>query len=73
MFSFRSVVYGKYKSIADLARSPGWTRQKTTNIVNMKQEPSLHDVNLMADALDMTFEDVAEFFLRSKSQKCDEK
>ena len=72
MISFRSVVYGKYKSIADFARSLGWTRQKTTNIVNMKQEPSLRDVNLMADALDMAFEDVAEFFLSSKSHKCDE-
>ena len=71
MNSLRAVVYGKYASIADLARYLGWTRQKATNIVNKKQEPSLKEVNLLANALGMPFEDAAQFFLQAGSHKCD--
>lgn len=71
MLNFRATVYGKYKSIASLARSLGWTRQKATNIVNRKTEPSLNDVNLLADALNLSFEDVAKFFLPESSHTCD--
>lgn len=65
---FRGVVYSKYKSIADFANAIGWTRQKGTNIVNGVTEPSLDDVDKMAKALDMTFEETAKFFLSDKSQ-----
>ena len=72
MTNFRAEVYGKYKSIADLARSLGWTRQKATNIVNRKTEPSLEDVYSLSIALERPFEEVAEFFLHLWSHKCDE-
>lgn len=64
MNTLRATVYGKYNSIAELARFLGWTRQKTTNIVNKKQEPSLKEVNQLANALGMPFEDAARFFLQ---------
>ena len=60
---FRGVVYSKFKSIADFANCIGWTRQKGTNIVNGVTEPSLDDVDKMAKALGMTFEETASFFL----------
>lgn len=71
MANFRATVYGKYKSIAAMARAIGWTRQKATKIVNEEQEPSLDDVSSLASALDLPFAEVAEFFLRSGSHKCD--
>lgn len=70
--NFRGLVYSKYRTIADMARELKWTRQKATNIVNGKQEPSVDDVCDMATALGLSFEDVSKFFLRRKSQKCDE-
>ena len=71
MNNLRATVYGKYSSIAELARFLGWTRQKTTNIVNKKQEPSLKEVNLLANALGLSLEDAAQFFLQTKSHICD--
>ena len=62
--SFRGVVYGKFKTIADFSNCIGWTRQKGTNIVNGITEPSLDDVDKMAKALGMSFEETAKFFLR---------
>lgn len=67
---FRGIVYSRYKSIADFANAIGWTRQKGTNIVNGNTEPSLDDVDKMAKALNMSFEETAKFFLTSKSQVC---
>ena len=71
MNTLRATVYGKYSSIAELARFLGWTRQKATNIVNKKQEPSLNEVNLLANALGLPLEDAAKFFLPAGSHKCD--
>lgn len=62
---FRGVVYSKFKTIADFANSIGWTRQKATNIVNNVTEPSLDDVDKMAKALSMSFEETAKFFLHN--------
>ena len=63
---FRGVVYNKYASISDFSRAIGWTRQKGSNIVNGITEPSLDDVDKMSKALDMTFEETAQFFLRDR-------
>ena len=68
--TFRGVVYSKFKSIAAFSDSIGWTRQKGTNIVNGTTEPSLDDVDKMAKALDLPFEETAKFFLPNKSQVC---
>ena len=62
---FRGVVYSKFKTIADFANSIGWTRQKATNIVNNVTEPSLDDVDKMAKALGISFEETAKFFLHN--------
>ena len=66
--TFRGVVYSKFKSIAAFSDSIGWTRQKGTNIVNGITEPSLDDVDKMAKALGLSFEETAAFFLNCKSQ-----
>ena len=66
--TFRGVVYSKFKSIAAFSDSIGWTRQKGTNIVNGITEPSLDDVDKMAKALGLPFEETAAFFLNCKSQ-----
>lgn len=59
----RGIVYDRYKSIAELADTIGWTRQKATNIVNQDVEPSLDDVDKLSKALGIEFEKVARFFL----------
>lgn len=68
--TFRGLVYSRYKTIAEFAQVIGWTRQKATNIVNGAQEPSLDDVDKMAKAMGMAFEETARFFLPKQSQVC---
>ncbi|MBO7670745.1 MAG: helix-turn-helix transcriptional regulator [Oscillospiraceae bacterium] len=69
--SFRGLVYSRFRSIAELGQAIGWSRQKTTNIVNGNSEPSLSDVDKLARALGLTFEETARFFLTTKSHICD--
>lgn len=61
----RGIVYDRFNSIAELANTIGWTRQKATNIVNGKQEPSLEDVEKLSKALKIGFEQTAQFFLKT--------
>lgn len=69
--NFRGVVYSRFRSIAELGQTIGWTRQKATNIVNGIVEPSLDDVEKLSRALGLSFEETARFFLPSRSQMCD--
>lgn len=62
-------VYAKFKNIAELAKVLGWSRQKLSLIVNGKREPSLSDVQAMAQAFNMNADKLALFFLEMKSQK----
>lgn len=68
--TFRGLVYSRFKTIAEFAQVIGWTRQKATNIINGAQEPSLDDVDKMAKAMGMAFEETARFFLPKQSQVC---
>ena len=61
--SLRGIVYDKYKSISKLADAIGWSRQKTSNIINGVVEPSLSDTDKLSKALDLSFERTARFFL----------
>ena len=68
----KGAVYARYKDIADLAETLGWSRQKLSPIVNGKREPSLGDIQEMAKAMEMDVTLLASFFLELKSQKCDD-
>lgn len=68
----KGAVYARYKDIADLAKTLGWSRQKLSPIVNGKREPNLSDIQAMAKAMDMDADKLASFFLELKSQNCDE-
>lgn len=67
----KGAVYARYKDIAELAETLGWSRQKLSPIVNGKKEPTLSDIQAMAKAMDMDVAQLASFFLELKSQNCD--
>lgn len=67
----RGAVYARYKDIATLADKLGWSRQKLSMFVNGYREPSLSDIQAMAEALEMEVEELTLFFLKLKSQKWD--
>ena len=60
--AFRSMVYAKFRSGAELARALGWTRQKISKIMRGSTKPSVDDVMRLSRVLDERFEDVARFF-----------
>lgn len=69
----RGAVYARYKDIATLANSLGWSRQKLSMFVNGYREPNLSDIQVMAEAMNIDVAELALFFLELRSQKCDNK
>ena len=67
----KGAVYARFKDIADLANTLGWSRQKLSPIVNGLKEPDLSDIQAMAEAMEMDVFELTLFFLELKSQKCD--
>lgn len=69
--NIRGLVYGKYKSIRKFAEAVGWDRTKACDIVNETREPRVSELQDMAIALERPVGEIANIFLRNKSQKCD--
>lgn len=69
----RGAVYARYKDIATLANSLGWSRQKLSMFVNGYREPNLSDIQVMAEAMNIDVAELALFFLELRSQKCGNK
>lgn len=67
----KGAVYARFKDIADLANTLGWSRQKLSPIINGKKEPSLSDVQDIAKAMEMDVTQLTSFFLELKSRNCD--
>lgn len=62
--ALRGAVYAKYESLTALARALGWSRQKVSNVIGGKVEPSLEDVDKLSKALGIGLEQTAQFFLQ---------
>ncbi len=61
------LIRGKNKSEAAFARSIGWYKQHLNKIVNGTKQPSLEEVQTIAEGLAVPFMQVANIFLRQKS------
>lgn len=70
--TLRGIVYDQYPSMRAFSKAIGWDRTKTCNIVNGNREPRVSDLSDMSRILGVPVEDLALFFLQSKSQKCDD-
>lgn len=63
----RSLIYGKYDSEAEMASRIGWSRQRLSKITSGLKEPDVSEINVIAQALGISLEEVAQIFLRYKS------
>lgn len=72
IMGLRGLIYAKFKSANAFAEALGWTSQKVSYYITRRRIPSLKDVWLMADALEVPFMDVAQFFLIEESPDGDE-
>lgn len=57
------LIHGQFPSQAAFAEHIGWRRQRLNKIVNGEKEPSLDEVKVIADGLNVPFMMVANFFL----------
>ncbi|MDR3207370.1 MAG: helix-turn-helix transcriptional regulator [Oscillospiraceae bacterium] len=63
----RSLIYGRYRTAAEMARQMGWGKQKLHRVVNGKQDPNLLDLTDMAHALGKPMMEMVDIFLPQKS------
>ena len=63
----RGAIYNSYDTEAQFAKAIGWPRQKLNKITNGVKEPTVVEINTLAVGLGLSVEEVAQFFLRSKS------
>ena len=62
-----ALIHGQFRSQAAFADHIHWHRQRLNKIVNGEKQPSLKDVQDIADGLGVPFMMVANFCLTSKS------
>ena len=67
MLELRSIIYGEYKSEAELARYLNWFPQRLNLITNGIREPNIQEINDLTKALEITVEELIDIFLRHKS------
>ena len=60
--TLRGIIYSRYDSEADFARSLGWTRQKLNRIVNGKMS-NIEELNAIAQGLNVPVSEAIAFFL----------
>lgn len=61
------LIYAQFKSQRIFAEKLGWNHQKLNKIVNRIQEPTIPEVQEIADGLGVPFMLVAKFFMEEKS------
>ena len=65
------MIHGKFGSETAMAHSLQWSRQRLNKITNGRKLPDLLEVNAMAEALDVSFIDLANIFLGKQSTYVD--
>lgn len=63
MNELRGMIYTRFKTEAECARSLGWSRQKLNYITNGKRLPDIRDVNQLAKTLDVDIGRLIDIFL----------
>lgn len=67
VMELNSLIHGQYTNQAAFARAIGWKRQRLNKIINGDKQPSLEDVRVISEGLNVPFMMVANIFLRLKS------
>lgn len=62
-----SLIHGQFNSQAAFARHIGWRKQRLNKIINGEKQPTLEEVQTIAEGLSVPFMMVATFFLNQKS------
>lgn len=69
MTDLQKIIILKFGSQSNLADHLGWSRQRVSRIAKGNVIPTLESANQLADALDLTIDELTEKILNSKSTK----
>ena len=67
ILELNSLIHGQYPNQAAFADAIGWRRQRLNKIVNGEKQPSIREVQIIAEGLGVPFMMVCNFFLPKKS------
>lgn len=63
--SLDKLIYGCFRSEANMAKLMGWSRQRLNKITTGLKTPNVNDINKMANALDTSVGNLCDIFLGS--------
>lgn len=66
--SLDKLIYGCFRSEANMAKRMGWSRQRLNKITTGLKTPNVNDINKMASALDTSVGNLCDIFLASSHQ-----
>lgn len=67
IMELNSLIHGQFESEAQFATALGWSRQRMNKITTGKKQPTLEEVQQLAEGLRVPFMMVCGFFLKKKS------
>lgn len=67
IMELNSLIHGQYPNQASFAEAIGWRRQRLNKIVNGDKQPSIDEIQTIANGLNVPFMMVCNFFLKEKS------
>jgi plasmid maintenance system antidote protein VapI len=73
LLTLRGIAFSKYPNITKLAEKMGWSRQKTTRIINRVQEPTEDEMVKLVEAFDVSPELIMSIFFPKMFTMCTEK
>ena len=56
------MIFGLYDSESEFSRKIGWSRQRLSRITNGKKEPTVGELQILAENLNASVSDIAIFF-----------
>jgi len=69
----RGLIYSKYDSEAALARTIEWPRQRLNKITSGVKEPTVGELNVLAEVLGVNVDVLAQFFCKENHRTSNKK
>lgn len=70
MITLRGLAFSKYPNITELSKELGWSRQKTTRIINNVQEPTEDEMIKLIEVFNISSKMVIPIFFPKVYTKC---
>lgn len=63
----RGLIYSRFRSQTEMAKSLNWSKQRLNSIVNGTKKPTIEEIAVLAESLNKSIEEIARVFLPNQS------